>query len=114
MAMRTILLLSVGIAALVTVVALVGCADTASQLPTPEQLAEHGAVPTEADISALRRGRALLVTECARCHRLYWPKEYPPEQWKGLVRKYGRLASLSARQTEDLELYLRVASAAAH
>ena len=79
---------------LVTAVAFAGCAS-----PT-------GAGST----SALRRGHALWVTECAQCHRPFWPGEYRPEQWQGIVRTMGRRASLGERDLFDLGAYLEAAS----
>ena len=87
-----------------------GCAGTRAALPTPEELAASGVLPKEADAEALRRGRAVFVTECAACHRLYWPNEYSPEQWHGIVKKMAGRASLSGSQSADLDLYLSVAS----
>jgi uncharacterized protein with PIN domain len=58
-----------------------------------------------ADEAALRRGRALAMTECTECHRYYWPHEYSAEQWRGIVKKMGKRASLSSAQTEAVELY---------
>jgi len=64
------------------------------------------------DAAALRRGRAILVTECATCHRLFPPSEYAPEQWGGIVKRMAARASLSVEQAADLELYLKAASGA--
>lgn len=90
-----------------------GCASSLNTLPTPQQLDALGAVPDGVDARALRRGRALVVTACAECHKLYWPHAYRPEAWRPLARKMGRLASLSRRQIADLELYLVTASRSA-
>ncbi len=79
----------------------------------PEQLVERGAVTPGTDLEALRRGRALAVTECTGCHRLYWPNEYSPKEWPGIVRKMGARSSLSDSQTRDLESYYVSASQAA-
>lgn len=87
-----------------------GCAETRAVLPTPEELAVSGALPGGADAEALRRGRAIFVTECAACHRLYWPNEYSPGQWRGIVKRMAGRASLSGSQAADLDLYLSVAS----
>ena len=91
-------------------VVLSGCATTSMTLPTAAQLTASGAVPAGTDTQALRRGRALAVTECAGCHRFYWPGEHTAEQWPSIVRKMGNLASLNRRQIEDMELYFLAAS----
>ena len=74
--------------------------------------ADAGALPGGTDIDALRMGRAILVTECANCHRLFLPAEYSPEQWGGIVKRMANRASLGEDQAADLELYLAVSSRA--
>lgn len=93
---RWLLLLPLGLIA--------ACATTRS-LPTAEELLAQGAITREADLDALRAGRAIAVTECAQCHRLYWPEEYSPGVWPGIVKRMGYRASLSASQIEQLEYY---------
>lgn len=85
--------------------AFVGCTSSSGSLPMPGELVTRG-TPAGADTAALRRGRALAATECASCHRFYWPHEYTQKEWPAIVRKMGNLASLSESQIEDLELYL--------
>ena len=89
-----------------------GCS-TPNSLLQPEQLIERGVVAPGTDLEALRRGRALAVTECTGCHRLYWPNEYLPKEWPGIVRKMSARSSLSDSQTRDLESYYVSASQAA-
>ncbi len=89
-----------------------GCAAGKASIPTAEELGAAGAIPRGADLDALRRGRAVLVTECAVCHRLFLPEEYSPEQWRGIVARMARRASLTGDQAADLLLYLSAASRA--
>jgi hypothetical protein len=103
----------IAIAATATVAA-VGCTTSSGSLPPPEQLMTSSTTGVDADIAALKRGRALVITECATCHRLYWPHEYSPEEWEGILRKMGRLASLSEGQIRDIQIYMRAASGAQH
>ena len=84
-----------------------GCAVSNGFLPMPEQLANSGLVSTDTDMSALRRGRALVVTRCADCHRMYWPHEYSSEEWRHFARSMGELASMRKTQIRDLQLYLQ-------
>jgi mono/diheme cytochrome c family protein len=93
-------------------VGLSGCAAGRASIPTAEELYSAGALPKGADREALQRGRAILVTECATCHRLFLPAEYTPEQWGGIVKRMAARASLSGDQAADLELYLKAASRA--
>lgn len=89
-----------------------GCAAGKASIPTADDLSTAGVLPKGADREALGRGRAILVTECATCHRLFLPAEYTPEQWGGIVRRMAARASLSGDQAADLELYLTVSSLA--
>jgi mono/diheme cytochrome c family protein len=87
-----------------------GCAAGKASIPTADELGAAGAIPRGAGLDALRRGRAVLVTECAACHRLFLPGEYSPEQWRGIVARMARRASLARDQAADLLLYLSAAS----
>jgi len=101
---------------LVAVVALAagvaGCAAGKASIPTAEDLYATGALPRGADLDALRRGRAILVTECAACHRLFLPEEYSPERWRGIVKRMAGRASLAEDQAADLLRYLSAAGRA--
>ena len=88
------------------------CAAGKTSTPTADALGAAGALPGGTDLDALRRGRAVLVTECAACHRLFLPHEYSPEQWRGIVARMAQRASLSGDQSEVLLLYLSAASRA--
>jgi mono/diheme cytochrome c family protein len=89
-----------------------GCATGKASIPTADALGAAGALPGGTDLDALRRGRAILVTECAACHRLFLPAEYSPEQWGGIVKRMANRASLGEDQAADLLLYLSAASRA--
>jgi mono/diheme cytochrome c family protein len=91
-------------------VGLSGCAAGKASIPTAETLGAAGGTSGGTDTAALRRGRAILVTECATCHRLFLPAEYSPEQWGGIVKRMSPRASLSGEQAADLERYLKAAS----
>ena len=94
------------------VIGLSGCAAGKASIPTADALGAAGGLSGETDVAALRRGRAIFVTECATCHRLFLPAEYSPEQWGGIVKRMSARASLSGEQAADLERYLRAASRA--
>jgi hypothetical protein len=89
-----------------------GCAAGTSSIPTADELFAAGALAKGADREALERGRAILVTECGVCHRLFLPAEYSPERWRGIVRRMAARASLSGEQAADLLLYLSTAGGA--
>ena len=92
----------------------VSCVHSPGQLPLPDQLAAQGVIPEDADAAALRRGRALAITECSKCHQFYWPRKYLPESWPDIIKKNGERAGLSGNQIRDLELYFVAASQLAH
>lgn len=92
-------------------VGLSGCAAGGkASIPTAETLGAAGGTSGGTDTAALRRGRAILVTECTTCHRLFLPAEYSPEQWGGIVKRMSPRASLTGEQAADLERYLKAAS----
>ncbi|RJP21116.1 MAG: hypothetical protein C4520_10385 [Candidatus Abyssobacteria bacterium SURF_5] len=86
------------------------CAGASKSLPTAEQLAALEEAPSPIDVDALRSGRALAVTECATCHRFYWPNEYSPAEWDEIVKKMGRRASFDQEQTAAVTLYYTLSS----
>ena len=98
------------LAATGTVGGLSGCAAGKASIPTADALGAAGGLSGGTDTAALRRGRAILVTECATCHRLFLPAEYSPEQWRGIVKRMANRASLGEDQAADLLLYLSAAS----
>jgi len=104
MILAAVLGLSAGIA---------GCAGGRGSVPTADELFAAGAVPAGADVDAVRRGRAIFVTECGACHRLYLPSEYTPEEWRDIAGRMAVRASLGAEEEEDLKSYLTAASRAA-
>lgn len=100
------------VAVLALAAGIAGCAAGKASIPTAEDLYAAGTLPRGADMDALRRGRAVLVTECAACHRLFLPGEYSTGRWRGIVKRMAARASLSGDQAADLELYLTVSSRA--
>lgn len=100
------------VAALGLSAGLAGCAGGRSSVPTADELFAVGAVPAGADVDAVRRGRAIFVTECGACHRLYLPSDYTPEEWRDIAGRMAVRASLGAEQAADLDAYLAAASRA--
>lgn len=104
-AVRTLLLVGV-----LMVAAIAGCVTADRYLPTADELIARGAASANADRSALQRGRTLAITECAQCHRFFWPDEYSSSEWREIVRRMAPLSSLGANQSADLELYFIASS----
>jgi len=88
------------------------CKTYTSSLPTPEQLDTLGRVPEGLDKDSLSRGRALAMTECAGCHRFYFPKEYSPEEWDRIILKHSKRLSFDKKQMKKINLYFQTASRA--
>lgn len=89
-----------------------GCANLPSLLPTETQLVAARAMPETAPCDAIRRGRALAVTQCVGCHRFFFPYEYPPNAWPALIHDMGNKALLTRRQVGDVTRYMVAASRA--
>ena len=89
---------------------LFGCTVKSVSLPTADQLFLNRTVPESTDMEGLRRGRALAITECASCHRFFFPREYSPEEWHRIIRVMGRRTSLDQRQVNDIDYYFQLAS----
>ena len=93
---------------LLIALAMAACVITTRSLPTAEELPSAG----ESDREALNRGRALAVTECAECHRFYWPEEYDAKQWEKIIHRMAPLSSLNKGQSKDLKGYMTTAAEA--
>ena len=50
-------------------------------------------------------GRALYLTKCAKCHKLYEPGNYSDGAWRGWLTKMGKKSKLSAEQQKLLSSY---------
>ncbi len=85
-----------------------------SALPTEGQLLAAGASSAGENYCSMQRGRALLVTRCTECHRLFFPCEYPPAVWPGLIQGMGRKSNFSLRQIGDMTRYMVAASRLTH
>jgi hypothetical protein len=92
-----------------TVLLVASCRSAGLGMPTILQLETRG-LPPEIDVGALDRGRAIAITECAGCHRHYWPEERRPNHWSRILRNMGERASLSSEEVEDLQLYFSTVS----
>jgi cytochrome c5 len=90
--------LLLGIATLLALGA--ACVTTRSSLE-----AELSATPT-----AEAKGRILYERACSRCHNLYMPRSFAPDEWKLYVRKYGRRARLKKEHRALVLTYLSEAS----
>ena len=79
---------------------LLACQTTPASMPVYSSQLNAGV-----DAAAYNRGRNLALTDCASCHRIYYPKEYTAAEWKRIMPPMGKRASLSAEDVEDLLIY---------
>ncbi|MCF6132925.1 c-type cytochrome [Flavobacterium wongokense] len=54
----------------------------------------------------LAQGKELYDNNCAKCHRLYGPKEYSAEEWKPIVDRMQKKAHLDDMQGQKIYNYL--------
>jgi len=66
------------------------------------------------DKKSYANGRALAMTECASCHRFYYPRKYSPDQWKDIISKKEQRLSLREEQVTDIKFYLLTESKSTH
>ncbi|OHB74462.1 MAG: hypothetical protein A2Z34_08345 [Planctomycetes bacterium RBG_16_59_8] len=52
------------------------------------------------------RGELLYRNNCARCHRLYQPDEFPVETWHRTVEKFGDRINLASGEKRAILDYL--------
>jgi mono/diheme cytochrome c family protein len=81
----------------------INCARSAGPIPAAGY-ASTGKTE-EVDFTAIQRGRALAVTECTQCHRLYRPDEFLVERWPHIIQTMGRRSSLNEKQINDIVIY---------
>lgn len=89
---------------------LFSCKTNTASVLTFEQKVQHDEILEGIDKDSLKKGRALAKTECASCHRFYFPREYSPEQWTKIIRKKARRLSLGKEQMADINLYFQTES----
>jgi cytochrome c5 len=83
--------------ALSVVAAVLYSCSSKSSIPTAE-------VPKEKVLSPeLAEGKSLFENSCGRCHQLYNAKDYTAEQWKPIVKRMQKEASLD--DVQGLKIY---------
>ena len=85
-------------------VVLFAVACTTTTAPGVADEAHSGGTPEE-------QGRRLYAYSCGRCHALYMPQSFFPDEWPYYVRRYGPKARLSKGQRDLVLRYLQSASA---
>lgn len=54
----------------------------------------------------LAEGKSLYENSCARCHKLYEPKEYTKTEWTPILIKMGKKAKLNETQMASITNYI--------
>lgn len=69
-------------------------------------------VPTTSDVTSsaslqdLQTGKALYINNCASCHQLYLPDNYPSAQWNSIMMSMAPRTSLTSSQVALVTKYL--------
>ncbi len=79
-------------------------------LPSANTLSGSGSSARTTPDNNLRRGRALLVTECTSCHRFFEPGEFEAEEWESILPAMIGRTAISKRQGTDLAAYVMSAA----
>ena len=65
-----------------------------------------GAAPLELTRRQTISAKRLYDTRCAKCHRMYEPREYSQEEWQLWMAKMTKKAKLTAKQEKLLDRYV--------
>lgn len=91
------------IAAWVGVVVLVGCSMPSALPPVPDgAMAESSGTSLE----TLKRGRAVYLSDCARCHEAMMPSDISQEDWHVILPGMAWNSGISAADEEAVEAYI--------
>src|SRR5947209_13583513 len=55
------------------------------------------------------QGRKLYIAKCARCHKLYDPRNYSDQEWQTWMVKMAKKSKLSPDQQEEISHYVEAA-----
>ena len=77
----------------------------ATKSSMPSAAAETKATPAVLS-PELAEGKSLFENSCARCHKLYDPKDFSAEQWKPIVLRMTPKARLNEEQGQKIYNYL--------
>lgn len=99
----------VGLVVIFSALLAVACSSARYALPTADELRRTGRF-SDPEIESLEEGRIIAVTECADCHRMYWPAEKGAEDWPGIMHAMAGRAALEESDVEHLSFYFGVVS----
>ena len=78
---------------LIGLVVIINSCVSKSSIPTTEVKKEE--VKTSPMTSELAEGMYLYENNCAKCHKLYSPKDFNVEEWKPIVNRMQKKAQLT-------------------
>ena len=90
---------------LVLLVTLTGCGGQVL-LVIPELVAAAQTRWPLSTAESLTHGRAVLTTNCARCHRAPIPSDHTEAEWTYYLREMGPRAQLQPEQADSLQKFL--------
>jgi hypothetical protein len=88
----------------------IACETSQKTMPTYTAVMQHSGGKARIDQEAFNRGRAIAITDCASCHRHFYPGEYTPDEWESIIKSMSKRTSLDAEQTEDTVLFFKTSS----
>ena len=93
-------------ATLTAVLVVAGCASLEELAPLVGKEAVRLAEIEGIDPQRIEGGRAIYVTQCARCHTPEWVGRYSAAQWHQTLPRMTPRAKLSHQEAADLEAYI--------
>ncbi len=100
------------VCALLTALAVVGCAGISSRVPPVDDALVASAAAHDIDRPTLERGRKTYLHECSRCHTPLPVSRYDELGWREILPQMYEKAYLSRKESEDLAAYLLTVSRA--
>jgi mono/diheme cytochrome c family protein len=91
----------------------VGCATMEQIAPPVDALAASRPELDGPALERLQAGRALYVTECARCHRPEWVTNYTRDEWSTIMPRMVAETKLGPDDRRAVEAYVEAVLAAA-
>ncbi len=93
-------------ATLTAAVVVAGCASLEELAPLVGEEAVRLAEIKGIDPQRIEGGRAVYVTQCARCHIPEWVGRYSAAQWRQTLPRMTPRAKLTHQEAADLEAYI--------
>ncbi|MEP4933270.1 c-type cytochrome [Haloferula sp.] len=86
----------------------VGCSTQSDQPPVPDVAMSEA---SKSSMEVLQRGRAVYVSECARCHEAMMPQDVSEDEWHVILPGMAWNSGISSADEEAVEAYIRAVKA---